>query len=74
MTAYTWTCVYGTRTRVHQDAAREIRAVIAPVEGGWSWGVTQWGLPLDAGHTPKLADARTAAEQWLAVLKESTPA
>jgi hypothetical protein len=73
MTAYTWTMAYATKVRTYQDPAREIRAAITPLGGGWSWAVTQWGRPLEVGHTRLLADARTAAEQWITTLTEVTP-
>lgn len=74
MTAYTWTLDYGTKVRTYRDARREIVARMTPVEGGYSWAIVQWDRVLDAGHAPKLAEARTAAETWIQTLTEVTPA
>jgi uncharacterized protein YfaP (DUF2135 family) len=74
MTAYTWHLEAGTRGRTFTDDGREITARIAPMDGVYFWTVSQWGRVLAANTAPRLADARTAAETWIATLTEVTPA
>ena len=74
-TTTTWQRHSAATGLTYNDQGRELRAAVWPLmHGGYGWLVLQWGQPLGSGTARRQADAKAAAQQWLDVCTEHTPA